>query len=76
MTYYVCFDTVSFFAMLPVGKTLEQLSEIFSKKITKLFEQSLTTTCFQWISEFYEEFYGVAMGSPISPVIVNFYIQM
>ena len=32
-------------------------------------------TSFQWDNEFYEQTDGVAMGSPLSPVIANFYME-
>jgi hypothetical protein len=40
-----------------------------------LFRHVLTTTYFQWDGSFYEQIDGVAMGSPLSPVVANFYME-
>jgi retron-type reverse transcriptase len=36
---------------------------------------NMTTSYFSFNGQFYEEIDGVAMGSPLSPVIANFYIE-
>jgi hypothetical protein len=41
----------------------------------QLFKHTLTTTYFLYNGEFYEQTDGVAMGSPLSPVIANFYME-
>ncbi|KAG8192007.1 hypothetical protein JTE90_001741 [Oedothorax gibbosus] len=61
--------------MVPVDKALEQLQEIFPPDIAGLFQHVLTTTYFQWNGSIYEQRDGVAMGSPLSPVIANFYME-
>jgi hypothetical protein len=35
----------------------------------------LTISYFSFADQFYEQFDGVAMGSPLSPVIANFFME-
>ncbi|XP_060534544.1 uncharacterized protein LOC132706961 [Cylas formicarius] len=71
----VSFDVVSLFTMVPVKETLDLISARFRNDVTELFRHCLTTTYFQWNKEFYEQVDGVAMGSPLSPVIANFFME-
>ena len=71
----VSFDVVSLFTMVPVNQALQYINENFSNDIATLFRHCLTTTYFQWDKEFYEQTDGVAMGSPLSPVIANFFME-
>ena len=69
------FDVVSLFTKVPVKDTMERISEIFSEDISNLFKHCLTTTYFSWDNKIYEQIEGVAMGSPLSPVIANFFME-
>ena len=69
----VSFDVVSLFTRVPVEESLDYISEIFTKDLVDIFRVCLTTTYFVWEEEFYEQIDGVAMGSPLSPVIANFF---
>ncbi|KAJ4448198.1 hypothetical protein ANN_10212 [Periplaneta americana] len=71
----VSFDVVSLFTKVPISNTMVLLRNIFSEDIVTLFQHVLTTTYFQWQQKFYEQTDGVAMGSPLSPVIANFYME-
>ena len=71
----VSFDVVSLFTNVPVMESMNYLSELFSKDIVDLFRECLTTTYFLWNGEYYQQRDGVAMGSPLSPVIANFYME-
>ena len=35
----------------------------------------LTITCFQWREKYYEQTYGAPMGSPLSPVMANLFME-
>ena len=43
--------------------------------ITSLLEFCLKTTYFQLQGRFYEQLHGAAMGSPISPIVANLYME-
>jgi len=54
---------------------MEQIERDFPLGIAKLFRHCLTTTYFQWQGEFFEQNDGVAMGSPLSTVIANYFME-
>lgn len=71
----VSFDVVSLFTIVPVKETPEFIKQLFPENITTLFHHVLTTTYFQSNNIFHEQIDGVAMGSPLSPVIATFYME-
>lgn len=71
----VSFDVVSLFTKVPLNEAMEYISAIFPMDISNLFRHCLTTTYFAWDSKFYEQTEGVAMGSPLSPVVANFFME-
>ena len=60
---------------VPIADTLTLLRKIFDLDTVKLFHHVLTTTYFVFEGRFYEQSDGVAMGSPLSPAIANFYME-
>jgi hypothetical protein len=71
----VSFNVVSLFTMVPIADSLELLSHYFEDEVLALFKHVLTSTYFCFDGHFYEQTDGVAMGSPLSPVIVNFFME-
>ncbi|XP_046382357.1 uncharacterized protein LOC124153305 [Ischnura elegans] len=71
----VSLDVVSLFTRVPLQDTLKLLADKFDHRTVKLFLRTLTSTYFQYRGEFYEQADGVAMGSPLSPVIANFFME-
>ncbi|XP_021934007.1 uncharacterized protein LOC110836758 isoform X2 [Zootermopsis nevadensis] len=71
----VGFDVVSLFTMVPVGEALRLLERHFNGDVFGLFHLVLTSSYFKFGGQFYEQTYGVAMGSPLSPVIANFFME-
>jgi hypothetical protein len=71
----VSFDIVSLFTNVPIGDSLELRSQRFKKDILDLFRQALTSTYFCFNGQHYEQTDSVAMASPLSPVIANFYME-
>jgi len=70
----VNFDVVSLFTNVPIVYSLELLSHHFEDDALELFKHVLTPTfCFD--GQFYEQTDGVAMGSPLSPVTANFFLE-
>ena len=84
----VSFDVVSLFTNLPVDEacniakerllsdnTLHLRTTLSPENIYDLLKLCLTTTCFQWREKFYEQKHGPPMGSPLSPVTANLFMQ-
>ncbi|XP_021918637.1 uncharacterized protein LOC110829329 [Zootermopsis nevadensis] len=69
----VSFDVVSLYIMVPVG--LRLLERHFDGDVLRLFHLVLTSSYFKFGGQFYEQTDGVAMGSPLSPVIANFFME-
>ena len=71
----VSFDVVSLFTKVPVEESLTLLNQHFNDDILALYKHVLTSTYFCVDGQFYEQTDDVAMGSPLSPVITNFYME-
>jgi hypothetical protein len=70
----VSFDVVSLFTMVPIEEALRLLSRHFDA-ILRLFRHVLTSSFFIFNGQFYEQTDGVAMGSPLYPVIANYFME-
>jgi hypothetical protein len=70
----VSFNVVSLFTRVPIKDTMDLLEQHF-ENVLRLFCHVLTTSYFSFNGQFYEQLDGVAMGSPLSPVIANFYME-
>jgi hypothetical protein len=71
----VSFDVVSMFTKVPVKETMDLLGHHFEENTLALFLHVLSTSYFTFNGEFYRQTDGVAMGSPLSPVIANFFME-
>ncbi len=84
----VSFDVVSLFTNVPVDETcniirgklledtnLHERTQLSVVEIVDLLKLCLSTTCFQWRDDFYEQTSGAAMGSPLSPVLANIFME-
>jgi len=71
----VTFEVVSLFTKVPVEESLRLPRQHFKDEILALYKNVLTSTYFCDDGQFYEQTDVVAMGSPISPAIVNFYME-
>jgi len=56
-------------------ESLNLLNQHHSEDILALFRHVLTSTYFSVGGQFYEQTDGVATGSPLSPVIGNFFME-
>jgi hypothetical protein len=70
----VSFDIFLLFTKVPLEDTLQMLSQHFHNQAVSLFRQVLTTTYILYDGAFYDQTDGVAMGSPLAPVIANYYM--
>jgi hypothetical protein len=71
----VSFDVVSLFTKVLVEDSLSLLSQQFTDDILALFKLVLTSTYFCVNGQYFKQTGGVAMGSPLSPVIANFFMK-
>jgi hypothetical protein len=71
----VGFDVVSLFTKVPITDTLKLFSHHFEDDVLALFKHVLTSTYFCFEGQFYEQAGGVTMGSPLSLVIANFFME-
>jgi hypothetical protein len=71
----VSFHTVSLFTRLPIKEAMDLLGRHFEEYALGLFCHVLTTSYFTFNGKFYVQTDGVAMGSPLSHVIANFYVE-
>jgi hypothetical protein len=70
----VSFNVVSLFTRVPIKETVDLLGRHFEEDILGLFHGVLTTSYSTFCGQFYGQTDGVAMGSPLSPIIANFYM--
>ena len=61
--------------LLEEDQTLHQRTSMTMNKITCLLELCLSSTYFTFQDKFYEQAEGAAMGSPISPIVTNLYME-
>jgi hypothetical protein len=70
----VSFDVVSLFTKVQVEDSLSLFGHHFTDEILALFKLVLTSTYFCVNGQYYEQTDGVVMGSPLSPVMANFFM--
>ena len=84
----VSFDVKSLFTNVPIehalevihrrlleDETLEDRTQLSAEQVTLLLSICLRTTYFVYQNQFYEQTEGAAMGSPVSPVVANIYME-
>jgi len=71
----VSFDVVPLFTNVPIVDSLELLIHHFEDDVLASFKHVLTSIYFCSDGQFYEQTDGVAMGSPLSPVIANLFMK-
>lgn len=63
------------YTQIPIQEPFELLKPVFTEEIVNLFQFVVTSLYFLYDGAFYEQVDGVAMGSPLSPVVANFYME-
>ena len=71
----VSFDVVSLYTKILVSDAIETIRSLTNDDTGKLVEVCLRSTFFTFRKVFYEQVEGVAMGSPLSPIIANIYME-
>ena len=82
------YDVTAVFTSVPVDKalqvitaklkgddTLSQRSAISVQQLTELLDFFLNTTYFIYDGCFYQQTHGAAMGSTVSPIVANLYME-
>ena len=82
--FLVSYDVTSLFTNIPLPETIDvAINLIFnhnlnlnitSKELKKLFLFAASQTHFIFNSKFYNQIDGVAMGSPLAPVLANIFM--
>ena len=84
----VSFDISSLFTKVPIGEAVDIIRARLEKdeslgvrtplspgRIAELLQLCLRSTYFSFNGEFYEQREGAAMGSPVSAVVANLYME-
>ena len=84
----VSFDVTNLFPQVPIDEALKVIEErlaadgslgertsIPASQLVELTELCLRTTYFKFLDTFYEQTDGAAMGSPLSPIVANLYME-
>jgi len=71
----VSFDVVSLFTKIPLDEAIQVIKEVVDPETAKLAEICLRSTVFTFQGGYYEQTSGVAMGSPLSPIMANLYME-
>ena len=84
----ISFDVESLFTNVPVkdscqiihkrlqaDETLKDRTQMSPEQILELLSVCLNSTSFKWRDTFYQQTEGAAMGSPLSPVIANLFME-
>ena len=84
----VLYDVTALFTSVPVDKALEGITERLHEddtltsrpemtipQIVELLDFCLNTTYFIYDGAYYQQTHGAAMGSPISPLVDNCYME-
>ena len=85
---FVLHDVVSLFTNTPIDKslliirdklvkdtTLNKRTNLTVDDIMDLLEFVLTTTYFSFRGTIYKQKFGTAMGSPVSPIVANIFME-
>ena len=84
----VSFDVSALFTSVPVEEslslihqslmddaTLADRTSLNPAQVTELLRLCLTTTYFKFDGKFYAQIEGAAMGSPVSPIVANLFME-
>jgi hypothetical protein len=69
------FDVVSLFTKIPLNEVVQVSNEVTNLETTRLVEVCLTSNFFSFQGEFFEQISGVAMGSLLSPIVTNIFME-
>ena len=67
------YDVSALFTSVPIDPALNIIKDLLDKDTT--LEFCLRNTYFSFQDQFYEQVEGAAMGSPVSPIVANLYME-
>jgi len=70
----VIFDIVSLYIMIHIDDVINVMKTITNEETIQLLELRLKSSYFRFKGKIYKQTHGVAMGSPLSPIIANIYM--
>lgn len=71
----ISFNIVKLFTKIPLNEVIHVVKEVADLEMTKLAEVCLHSTFLGFQGECYEQIIGVAMGSPLSPIVSNLLME-
>ena len=84
----VSFDVTALFTRVPVNKSLDIIRDLLvsdadltsrtnmsAQQVTSLLSVCLKTTYFLYDGDIYSQVEGAAMGSPVSPIVANLFME-
>lgn len=71
----ISFNVVSLYTCIPIKEAIVVINHLTDHETTRLVEICLTSIFFYFEGAFYEQTYGVAMGSPLSLVVANIFME-
>ena len=77
-TFYICANNKSHHyhkQPLEQDQELQQRTSLSIENILSLLEFCINSTYFSFQGKFYEQLEGAAMGSPLSPIVANLYME-
>ena len=86
--YIISYDVTALFTSVPIQpvvniiqqklakyKDIQQRTTMSITHIISLLEFCLRSTCFVFQGQYYEQVEGAAMGSPLSPIVANIFME-
>jgi retron-type reverse transcriptase len=71
----VSFDVISLFTKIPVSEALDLISKLIDPETLNLIKIFLSSTFFTFKGVCYEQTKGTTMGSSLSPVVANIFME-
>ena len=71
----VSFDVASLFTKIPLDEAIQVIKDVTNPGTARLAEICLRSTVFTFQGTYYEQTPGVAMGSPLSLIVANLYME-
>ena len=66
---------ISIITKIPIKQAIKIVRDITDNETTKLVKVCLNSTYFSFRGNIYEQIEGITMGSPLSPIVANIYMD-